>query len=237
MRWVAAHSSWVRACRVIKWRGKWALGCCWGLPSQPHPAGKYWNCCGSRHSYCPSLPVLLTSATHWAIDCLWLGQWPLWDCVHCAACAWHPSCFLLHSQRDGMWDMGTTESWVESTWSHLLTDEEVPREGWAGCPRAQSNSGYLLPSWFYSSRGWEAQLARSSNFFFFLIFILNRRIIALQCCVGVCCPTVSYKYTYILSLWASSHPPASHLSRSSQSTELSSLCYKLLPTGCLFYTW
>ena len=102
---------------------------------------------------------------------------------------------------------GTEQLWVSPSFLILIA-QEVGR-----------------PSW------------RGAQIFFFLIFILNRRIIALQCCVGVCCPTVSYKYTYILSLWASSHPPASHLLRSSQSTELSSLCYKLLPTGCLFYTW
>ena len=43
-------------------------------------------------------------------------------------------------------------------------------------------------------------------------------------------------YTYICSC-LSLLPPLHPLSRSPQSTELSSLCVQRLPTSCLFYTW
>ena len=58
--------------------------------------------------------------------------------------------------------------------------------------------------------------------------------IDLQCCVNFCYTTkwLNCSYTYIPSLMALSPPPASHPSESSQSTELSSLCYiQQLPTS------
>ena len=66
------------------------------------------------------------------------------------------------------------------------------------------------------------------SFFFFLIDIFWS-IIASQYCVSICCTTkwISHMHTYIPispPSWASLPPSLSHLSRSSQSTELISLC-------------
>ena len=67
---------------------------------------------------------------------------------------------------------------------------------------------------------------------FFLIFMFNWRIVALQYCVGFCHTTIiRYKYTYIPFLWSLPPSPSSHSSWSSQSTRLSSLGYTA-PSYC-----
>ena len=60
----------------------------------------------------------------------------------------------------------------------------------------------------------------------FLWSFFNWSIIVSQRCVSFHCTTkwISYTYTYIPPSWTSSHLP--HPSRSSQSTEPSSLCYR-----------
>ena len=68
-------------------------------------------------------------------------------------------------------------------------------------------------------------------------------IIALQCCISVCCTKkwISHMYTYILSLWdltSTPHlPPPSHSSGSSQSTKWASCVLQKVLTSYLFYTW
>ena len=69
---------------------------------------------------------------------------------------------------------------------------------------------------------------------------LNWNIIALSCCVNSCC-TVKWIAICIhipppLLRLGPPFPP-SHPSKSSQTTELSSLYWKVLPTSYLFYTW
>ena len=75
-------------------------------------------------------------------------------------------------------------------------------------------------------------------FFYFLailysmwgLFFFNWHIIALEYCVSFCCTAkwISHMYTYIPSLSDLPRSPPSHPIRSSQSTELSSLCSFLL---------
>ena len=61
-----------------------------------------------------------------------------------------------------------------------------------------------------------------------LKFIFNWRIIVIECCGGFCHPAIwiSRKYTYIPPLLEPPSHPSSHPSRLSQSTGLSSLCYR-----------
>ena len=85
---------------------------------------------------------------------------------------------------------------------------------------------------YYSTVSLHSTLRSSNSFpflnYYFFTFIFNGRIIALLCCVGSCHPPmwIGRKYTYALFLLnlPPLHTP-SLPSRSSQSTELSSLCY------------
>ena len=74
--------------------------------------------------------------------------------------------------------------------------------------------------------GGKTEYFLSDCFYSHFVFFLNLCIITLQCCVGFCCTAqISHIYTYIpslLSLPSTTHPTPS---RSSQSTEMSSLCY------------
>ena len=69
-------------------------------------------------------------------------------------------------------------------------------------------------------------------------FFLNWRIIALQCSVGFCCPTmwISHVYTYIPFLWASlpawSQPRGHH-----GALRCALWARQQLPTCCVVYTW
>ena len=64
------------------------------------------------------------------------------------------------------------------------------------------------------------------HFCFFNLFF-NWRKIVLQCCVDFCLTTrISHNYTYIVSLLKPPSSPPPHLSKSSQSARLGSLCYK-----------
>ena len=70
-------------------------------------------------------------------------------------------------------------------------------------------------------------MLKALQFFLFLNSCFNWRKIALQCCVGFCLTTmwISHNYTYILFILNLLPFPSSLLSKSSQSTRLSSLCY------------
>ena len=65
------------------------------------------------------------------------------------------------------------------------------------------------------------------------LFLFYWSIIALQCCICLCCTAkgISYVYAYGVSLLGL-HPP-----RSSQSTELSAPCYTAASHWYLFCTW
>ena len=137
-------------------------------------------------------------------------------------------------RRTGMWLTG---------WEHLGLC--APRlGGWgalSGCPSSSETPLGVWAKHTHEIARMDAFIVCVHNVHFspLLKSAFNWRIIASQYCAGFCHATgwISHKHIHILSV-LSLLPPQSQPSRSSQGTELSSLCYIWqLPASWLFYTW